>query len=295
MALNLKRMPLPSGVGFLLICKNALPDFVKRIINLKFKKGETEVGLEAYSPEKKVEVNKAKTIEKEPKEESAEEKKLEEKKDKDNWFGKMYSAFEKGEIDNAKTLFRDYSASETNEEEKIENESFYLYLLYSKGKERNVIQKLILLAEKTPNETLMVKTLFWASVCYRDSNNNEADIALWKDTIPKLKESSNLTNCIVNYAYALKADKKTKDGMDLLRKRLREIQTDEEKLMLYKAISAMEKDMGNIEMAALCKEKLVQIKPDDDDLLFDAAYAESEASLRPFICMQLQYVNKFGQ
>lgn len=266
---------------FLIICRDALSEFVKRIINLKFKKGETEVGLEAYPPKKVIEVDKAKSIEKELKKESAEEKKLEEKKDKDNWSGKMYSAFEKGEIDNAKTLFRDYYAGEANEEERLDNESFFLYLLYSKGKERDAIQKLIFLAKKAPNEALMIKTLFWASACYRHSNNYKAEIALWKDTIPKLKESINLTNCIVYYAYALKEDKKTKDGMDLLKKRLREIQTDEERLMLYKAMSDMEKDIGNIEMAALCKEKQVQIKPDDDELLFDAAYTESEASLRP--------------
>ncbi len=265
---------------FLIICKDALSEFVKRIINLKFKKGKTEVGLEAYSPEIVTEVKKAKSIEKEPKEESAEELKIEERKDKDNWFGKMYSAFEKGEIDGAKTIFRDYYAGETNEEKRLDNESFFLYLLYSKGKERDAIQKLIFLAKKAPNEELMVKILFWVSVCYRDSNNKMAEIALWKDIISKLKESLNLTNCIVYYAYALKEDKKTKDGMDLLKKRLRKIQTDEERLMLYKAMSDMEKDLGNIEMAALCKEKLVQIKPDDDELLFDAAYAESEASLR---------------
>jgi len=277
---------------FLIICKDALSDFVKRIITLKFRKGETEVGLKAHSPEKDVEVDKARTIEKEPKEESAEEKKLEEKKDQDNWLGKMYSAFEKGEIDNAKTLFRDYYAGETNEDERLDNESFFLYLLYSKGKERDAIQKLILLAEKAPNEALMVKTLFWVSACYSHSNNSVAEIALWKDTIPKLKESINLTDCTVNYAYALKKDKKTKDGLDLLEKRLRKIQTDEEKLMLYKAMADMEKDIGSIEMTALCKEKLVQLKPDDDELLFDAAYAESEASLKPLsVCNYTTLIN----
>lgn len=265
---------------FLTICRDALSEFVKRIINLKFKKGKTEVGLEAYQPEIVTEANKAKSIEKEPKEESAEETKIEERKDKDNWFGKMYSAFEKVEIDNAKTIFREYYAGETNEEKRLDNESLFLYLLYSKGKERDAIQKLILLAEKAPTEELMVKILFWVSVCYRDSNNTMAEIVLWKDTIPRLKEGLNITNCIVYYAYALKADKKTKQGMDLLKKRMQKIQTDEERLTLYKAMSDMEKDIGNIEMAALCKEKLVQIKPDDDELLFDAAYAESEASLR---------------
>ena len=95
------------------------------------------------------------------------------------------------------------------------------------------------------------------------------------------------------YANALKEDKKTKDGMDLLKKRLRKIQTDEERLKLYEAMSAMEKDLGNIEMAALCKEKLVQIKPDDDELLFDAAYAESEASLKPLsVCNYTTLINK---
>ena len=266
---------------FLIICRDAISDFVKRIINFKFKKGETEVGLEAYLPEKGIEAEKAISIKTETKEESAEGKRLEEKKDKNDWFGKMYSAFEKGEIDNAKMLFRDYYAGEANEEERFGNESFFLYLLYLKGKERDAIQKLILLAKKAPNEALMVKTLFWASACYKNSNNNKAQIALWKDTIPKLKESINLTNCIVYYVYALKKDKKTKDGMDLLKKRLREIQTDEEKLEIYQAMSEMEKDIGNTEMAALCKEKLVQIKPDDHELLFNAAYAESEAALSP--------------
>ncbi len=169
---------------FLIVFREALSEFFKRIINLKFKQGKTELEVKASSPEKGIEAVKAEPIEKEPKKESAEEKKLEEKKNKDSWFGKMNYAFEKGEIDNAKTFFKNYYNGETNEEERLNNESFFLFLLYSKGKERDAIQKLILLAQKAPNEALMVKILNWASYCYRYSNNNKAQIVLWKDTIP---------------------------------------------------------------------------------------------------------------
>lgn len=268
-------------IVFLIICREAISDFVKRITNLKYRKGETEIGIEAPSPVLKKKIDKRVSLEQEPIEKDVEKIEIKEKKDKNiNWFNNMYSAFDEGNIDNAKSLFRKYYSEERDNEERYKNESFYLYLVYTKGKERDALSELEHLAKKAQNETLMFKAIFWLSLCYRESNNHEAEIALWEKTLPSLKTSINQTKCSEHLAYAFKADKRSKDGIKQLKERLQKIETDEEKLIIFKAIADLEKDLGNNLMSALCKEKAVQLKPDDNDLLFDAAYAQSNSSLR---------------
>ncbi|RJP85116.1 MAG: hypothetical protein C4518_17310 [Desulfobacteraceae bacterium] len=278
---------------FLIICRESISDLVKRITNLKYRKGETEIGLEALLPVRIQEVDRSVSLEQEPIERDIKEIEIKEKKDKEiDWFSNMYSALDAGNIDEAKSIFRKYYAEETNNDERYNNESFYLYLIYTKGKERDALSELERLTEKASNETLMIKALFWLSLCYRESSNYKTEIALWEKTLPNLKISINQTNCLEYLAYALKSDQRSKEGLKLLIIRLQEVEADEEKLIIFKAIAALEKDLGNNLMSALCKDKAVQLNPDDHDLLFDAAYSQSEASLRPLsICNYSTLIN----
>lgn len=266
----------------IIFLRDALSEFVKRIINFSFKKGTTEVGIAACQPEKAMDPHKGKTLPVSVKkiEESVESKKIEEKKDDDNWFSVMFNSLENGDVKKAKSAFKEYYVGEDNEANRIENETLFLYLLYSKAGERDSVQKLINLSEKAKDESIKLKALFWVSVCYRDSNNNDAEIKLWQETLPNLEESNNITDCITYYASSLINNNMATEALKMLKERLNKINDDEEIVSIYKAMAIAEKSLGNDVMAALCKEKVLQYLPDDSDLLFETAYSESESDLK---------------
>ncbi len=267
----------------IIVLRDALSEFVKRIINFSFKKGTTEVGLAACLPKKATDLDKGKTVSVsavKKMEEPAEIKKIEEKKDGDNWFSVMFNSLANGDVEKAKSAFKEYYVGEDDETKRMENENFFLYLLYSKAGERDSVKKLISLSDKAKDESSKLRTLYWASLCYRDSNNSDAEIKLWKKTLPKLEESSNITDCITYYSYSLVNTNMAKEALELLKERLTKINDDKEIVTIYKAMAIAEKSLGNGAMAALCKEKVLQYMPDDNELLFETAYAESESDLK---------------
>lgn len=278
---------------FLIICRKAISDLVKRVTNLIVKKGTTEVRLEASTPQIDQKDDQVKLLEQEPIEKDIKDAEIEEKEaSEEGWFSLMHQAFDEGRTDDAKRIFKDYYDKEQDQEKRDRSKAFYLYFLYSKGGDKGAISQLNLLAQNTSSEENKVSALFWLSLCYRDSNNYEQEISLWEDALNEIKDSYRKTQCIKHLASALSRDGQSKRGLLLLKNRLQEVSSDEEKLVIFKEIADIEKNLGNNLMSALCKDKIVQLAPDDRDNLFDAAYAQSNASMRSLsICNYITLLN----
>jgi tetratricopeptide (TPR) repeat protein len=266
---------------FLIICREAVSDFVKRLTTLRFKKGKTEVGIEASTPQIEKKDDQVKLLEQEPIAKNIKDAEIEEKEASEkDWFTQMHIAFDEGKVDDAKRIFKNYCDQEQNQENRDRNKKLYLYFLYSKGGDKGAINRLNLLAQNASSEKDKVDVLFWLSLCYRDSNNHKEEISLWENAQNEIKDSCQKTQCIKYLASALSNDGQSKRGLLLLKNRLQEVRLDEEKLVIFKAIADIEKELGNNLMSALCKEKVVELEPDNKDNLFTAAFAQSKASMR---------------
>ncbi len=266
----------------LVIFRHSISDLLRRITNFTFKTKEAEVGVTAPHIPVIEEKSMEKILQDEPSDKRIEEEKEknEIEKGEENWFINMNHAFNEGRIDDAKSIFEEYYAQETNNQLKDQQKTFYLYLLYIKGQDKEAIPRLENMAKIASDEAAKVNALFWLSSCYESSNSHEKAINLWKDTLNEIESSKLKTRCTEYLANALEADGQPKEALIVLEQRLQEITSTEEKLTIFNALARIEKKLGNNLMFAFCKEKVVELNPDSTDYLFDAAYAESETSLR---------------
>lgn len=177
-------------------------------------------------------------------------------------------------------FFGSYHEKEPDQEEKEQNEAYFLYNLYTKESDKKAIDRLERLVQSASSEESKMSALVWLSFCYSNSNDHEKQINLWNTALQDIKGSHHKTQCIEHLSYALKADGRSQEGLSLLENRLQQVSSDEEKIAIYKAIAAMEKDLENGLMNALSMEKVVELKPDDKENLFGAAYAQSQAEMR---------------
>ena len=269
-------------IVFLFICKDALSDLIRRLTNLRFRKGKTQLDLEAPTSSLLQKPLDSQSIEEKPPAKDAKSTEISEKEASESeWFSEMHLAFSERRIDDAKSIFNSYSQKEPNHEEREQNESFYLYLLYTKGRDISAVSRLERLVQTVSSEKSKMDGLIWLSFCYNDSNDHEKEINLWRNALKEVAGSHHKTQCIEYLSYALKADGKSQEGLIHLENRFQEVSSAEEKVIIFKAISSIEKDLGNDFMNALCLEKIVEFKPDDTDNLFGAAFAQSKAEMRP--------------
>lgn len=262
----------------LVICRNAISDLIRRLTNLKLRKGDSELGIEAVAPTPKIE---ATTMEKaaEPPTETSEDKERttkEEEVQEQNWFVKMNIAIDEGRIDDAKNAFNDYALKEQDSVKLQRNKTIFLYDLFTKGKDNSAIEQLENLVNASTNDESKYVTLTWLSFCLRDSSQTDKEIEIWRKSINSFSSGNIITNASVDLAYALDRAGNASEAKDLLVSRLVSVSTSGEKAKIYSALSRIEKSLGNNRLAIYCKDKSLELDPNNRDELFNAAYKASE-------------------
>ena len=278
---------LSDNIGYILlftlliVCRKAISNLIGRLTNFKWKKGNSEIGVEAVAPEmmnESLSLDRAVELPGESKEDQERITKEEEVQEQ-NWFSKMHSAFDNGRIEDAKAAFKEYAFEEKDPIKLEENEAFFLYFLFIKGKDNSAIPQLKKLASSSTNEESKYTILTWLSFCLRDSSQIKAEIDLWKNSIKSFKSDNLTTGATVNFAYALNHDGSASESKKLLTSRLNAISTQEEKSKIFAALSQVEKSLDNNKLSIYCKDKSLEFDPNNRDELFNAAYQASEENV----------------
>ena len=278
---------LSDNIGYILlftlliVCRKAISNLIGRLTNFKWKKGNSEIGVEAVAPQM---MNKSSSLDRAvelPGESKEDQERItkEEEVQEQNWFSKMHSAFDNGRIEDAKAAFKEYAFEEKDPIKLEENEAFFLYFLFIKGKDNSAIPQLEKLASSSTNEESKYTILTWLSFCLHDSSQIKAEIDLWKNSIKSFKSDNLTTGATVNLAYALNRDGSASESKKLLTSRLHAISTQEEKSKIFAALSQVEKSLGNNKLSIYCKDKSLEFDPNNRDELFNAAYQASEENV----------------
>lgn len=268
-------------LAFIVVFRDPLSSLLKRIISFDFSYGNAKGGIKAIHPEPP-EVKQEDLIavkEKEPEESKTEEEKFEEESGKENWFGEMHEAFLNKEYEKAREIFENYLKNETDNDKKNQNETFYLYFLYTKAGEKSALDRLKRIIETSENEKQKSNAIIWLVFCYKFAKNYDEAEKLLEDSIKNTTDEEVKTKYIVYLSNVLKSNNQLDRAASLVQSRLKTVTTTNEKTELYKSISDIEKERGNEQIAALSHEKVIELNPDDKEILFDGAYAQSQADL----------------
>ncbi len=200
----------------------------------------------------------------------------EEEVQEQNWWPKTTTAFDEGRVDDAKDIFNDYALKEQDSLKLQWNKTLFLYLLFTEGKDNSAIEQLENLANASTNDKSKYKTLKWLSFCLRDGSQTDKEIEIWRKSINSFRSGNIITNASVDLAYALDRAGNVREAKDLLVSRLESVSTSEEKAKIYSALSQIEKSLGNNRLAIYCKDKSLELDPNNRDELFNAAYNASK-------------------
>lgn len=272
-------------LAFIIVFREPLSSLLKRIISFDFSYGDAKGGIKATNPEPlEVKHEELIAVEKdEPEEIKTDEEKLKEESGKEYWFSKMHEAFSNREYDKATEIFEEYYKNETDTNKKNENETFYLYFLYTYAGDKSALGRLQRLIETSENEKQKSNATIWLAICYKFSKNYDEAERLLTNSIEKTTDEEEKTNYVIYLAGVLKSNNQLGRAASLVESRLKNATSKNEKTELYKSISDIEKERGNEQISALAHEKVIELNPDDKEILFNGAYAQSQADLK-YLC-----------
>jgi tetratricopeptide (TPR) repeat protein len=265
-------------IVFMIVFREALSDFLKRLTGFHYSNGESKLGLNAESP--------SKNEPEQPKDDSqASDEKPQNvevsvsKDDISNWFSDVDSALEEGEIEKAKKVFKAYEVNAKDPNKLYNDKSIYLYLLFHKVNDKDAIPQLEKHVEQSPTEELKYEALTWLSCCLSDSKQYQRDVELWSSEKPKFKALDITVNATVSLAQAYRVNGELEKAKQVLLSQIKQLEQGKHKATLFASLAQMEEELGNKVLGAYCRDKSVENDPENLDEVFTSAYNASNAGV----------------
>lgn len=266
-----KLVAVLGSVTVMIVFRRPLHELISTLKIFKLKRGETELSMERPgNPASKVIGDHGKQAAQPP--EKAEPAKQEEAED--SHFSVMYDALINKKSKEAEEGFAKLQAAETDSEKRLTNEAIYLYFRYQHLADTNSIGKLEKLSQ---DPRIAGDAYFWLAKCYEYSSN-------YAKAIETLKKSLTGEPKYKGYHFALGARCYIKlgqfqDAINFLTSALQTSKTNEVLARIYQSLAEAHAATGDKGMQAIALQKALQYAPESNDVLFSAAYAQSDAGM----------------
>ena len=264
------------SLTLLIISKKAISNFICRVTNLTWKKGDSAIGVEAVPPQPSVDEEKHLDQEEIPHELIPKKENITEELD---WFSQVNIEFEKGNLSGAKDIFRKYELNEKELTQLETNKALFLYLLFTNGKDNDAINQLKMLVKSASTEKSKYEVLSWLSYCYQNGKQLNTNIELWQKNTKNFSNQSLNIKTEIQLANSLRRGKKLSESKQILLNLFENSLSLDEKSSVYDALSELENELGNKSISVYCKDKSLELKPNDREELFNAAYQASEEGI----------------
>ncbi len=258
------------------ILRKPLGEFVKKIKSVEHENKDNKFKIETENN-----TTEHKEIQYVDKDKSLEKNKIsvidEIKSDKDKSveFSSVMQLFKDGSVDSIKESFQVYSENEKDSKQLIKNKYVYLYFLFHDKKHIESVDELEKLMMIQEDEKIKLYGADWLSFAYKDLDRNEDEQKLWENLSKLFTEPLLKTTAIVNWSRSSN-DKDTNTMKKILVNRLNEINTNDEKALLFRELSNIERKLGNDEISVYCRDKSLEYDNLNTSELFDTAYSQKD-------------------
>ena len=190
-------------------------------------------------------------------------------------FSTMIGAFEDSNFTKAEHAYEEYRAEAQFDDERRDIDAFYLHLRYTKAADSGALAKLRELASHTSTKANVLRWLarcYWRTKDYSKAREIYTEARDFADEINAAQLTRDIADC---WAKEGNPDQ----GLEEVILKLREVEQADAKLYLYKSMASMYQAKGSERMYAIALEKALEFAPNDKDVRFSAAYAQSQAKL----------------
>jgi Flp pilus assembly protein TadD len=196
-----------------------------------------------------------------------------------NWYVEMVDAFHSGKKDDAKKIFEQHIVTVLDPVAQLGDRAFYLYWAYSMDSDKGALKELQQLFEQVGNQEQREIVGYWLASSYRESKNFLAEKHVWETLLSYEISESKQAGFVINISTCLEEEQKNEEARSLVESKLKELSDPEALCTLFTKLGSLAAEHGNKFLAATAYEKALQYRPDDGDILFSAAYAQSNTDL----------------
>ncbi|EKO3656939.1 tetratricopeptide repeat protein [Vibrio metschnikovii] len=265
-------------IVFIIVFKEALSDFFKRLTGIHYTNGGSKLGLNAEPPSKNEVVQEK--DDSQVNDEKYQEVEVSISKDGvTNWFSDVDSALQKDDIESANKIFKEYELNAKDQIQLHKDKSIYFYLLFHDANDRHAIPNLEKHAQHAPTEELRYEALTWLSSCFHKSKQYPRDIELWTKESLEFESLDLVVNSYQNLAQAYRANGDVEQAKKVLLTQLHQVGKGALKASLYSTLALIEEDMGNKVLGSYCRDKSVENYPENLGEVFTSAYNASESGV----------------
>lgn len=260
--------------------RDGLGQFVKRLINFDFTWGDAKGSLKAESPSQIFELPFADSI----KEDKPEKENIQQPSsaEEDDWFSQVCTLLRAGNIPDAKKVFDEHISTKTDPYDRYHDKIVFNHFSYAIASDKLALERNINLFMEAENLEEKELAAAWLSSSYRQAKNFTDEMNIWKILLKEDTSEIKKAHYIIRISSCLEEEKKTDDACSLIESNINSI-TDPKALgILFKKLGSLQSDRGDEMLASVAYEKALQYLPDDDDILFSAAYTQSNANI-PFL------------
>ena len=193
----------------------------------------------------------------------------------DEAFVIMIKAFENSNFTVAKQAYEEQQKAAQSDDERHEIEAQYLYLRYTRAADSGALAKL---RELASHPSTKVSVLRWLARCYWSTKDHSKAREIYIEARDSADEinAAQLT-CDIADCWAKEGN--PDQGLEEVIIKLREVERTDAKSYLYKSMASMYQTKGSERMRAIALEKALEFAPNDKEIRFRAAHAQSEAKL----------------
>lgn len=263
----------------IVIYRKGFSDLLTRLTGFDFSNGNSKVGVQAAAPNLAA-THGSKVIEQtDSSHEDAEETTIDVKPDEKDWYPTVNKALDIGDLEQAEAIFEMYKVEEKDPKTLFRSKCIFQYLMYRKGNVSNSLLLLEQLIDKIEDgdkdEENRFYCLIWLSWALSETEQFEREIALWTGVLNKFESETFKVKVIVELALAYKNNNQLDLSKKVLLDMMTSTNTSKNISALFVSLSAIEKELGNVQHAAFCLDKAVECNPENLDGMFNAAYSAS--------------------
>lgn len=271
------------------VFKKQLKDIMEHFSKINIKRGGTELTIERKARGEEIEkqdtaqpIMAEQSTELIAKKETEVSKKTEsaEAQTPDNWIYKMIEAFQQKDINKMEEAFNKYLECETDEEKKLHEKAFYLWLRYGRSDVKALDELIAMSNDESVNIEARHVAKRYVGSCYLQVDNFDMGLRAYQDALGLAETEVQKANDINDISRCMYKLGEKDDAAKKIMKALSETKEKESLSLLYMGLAGIYELEVNYEFRALALDKALELKPNDTNARFLAGYSYGQGETK---------------
>ena len=266
---------------FVIFQRKPLQDFLKRFVSARYKHGDTEFSLDAEKADAALPAYDVISVENTKISDDSETEEIQEQisseTEKGDWFGNMLSAFNEGNLEAAKKALEIGQLAELDAHSKLRYQIIFYYFQFTKLSDSKALDEL---EKLTLQDGVQSLAFFWLSECYqhrRSYDKAKEYLELSLEHASSDQERADRVGALVDLILEIDDSNANTETFDIAIKTLKEVDKTFQS-PIYQALAKVYEKYDNKLLRAIALEKALETSPNNSDLFFNAAYAQTHVN-----------------